>query len=208
VRRLSGHVACRFNSGEMQRYVAFLSGLPVGPQKVDMETLTNLFRKLGFLNVETYLTTGNVSFDTAPVGVIQPLEAQISRHLKRSIDAEIWTFIRTPQQLATIASNVPFTADEMPEGRSSVFVVLLSDPLNERTERRLRVRRNDADVLRPHGTEIYWLRRATDDASSKPLSIGEMLDVPATVRTLGTIKNLASSWPGPRSATASLRSRR
>jgi len=182
----------------MQRYVAFLSGLPVGRDKVDMHALTNLFRKLGFLNVETYLTTGNVAFDTAPVGIVPPLEAQISRHLKRSIDGDIWTFIRTPDELAEIVANMPFTPEEKLSDRDAIFVVLLSEDLDKDAERRLRVGRTGADVLRPAGREIYWLRRATDDASSRPMWLAEFLDMPATVRSLTTITKLAAKSPPTR----------
>ena len=189
----------------MQRYVAFLSGLPVGRNKVPMHTLENLFRKLGFLNVESYLTTGNIAFDTAPVGITGPLEAQISRHVERSVGGDIWTFLRTPQELASIVSDVPFTEKEMSEG-ASVFVILLSERLDDRTEFQLRIRRNDADVLRPRGREVYWLRRKTDDASSKPLALSETLNGPATVRSFNTIRKLAAGQAASQ-ATASARSR-
>lgn len=181
----------------MQRYIAFLSGLPLGPDKVGAEDLRNLFRKLGFLNVETWMAADNVAFETAPVGIVDPLEAQISRHLKRSIEGDIWTFIRTPRELQAIVSALPFTAEELDDGASSVFVVLLPDSLDERTERQLKIRRNNTDVLRPRGREIYWLRRATDDASSRPLSVADMLDSPATVRSFRAIEKLAAKYPDP-----------
>ena len=189
----------------MQRYIAFLSGLPVGRNKVPMPTLENLFRRLGFLNVESYLTTGNIAFDTAPVGITGPLEAQISRHVERSVGGDIWTFLRTPEQLASIVSDVPFTEKEMSEG-GSLFVILLTEPLDDRTEFQLRIKRNDADTLRPRGREVYWLRRKTDDASSKPLALSEVLNVPATVRSFNTIRKLAAGRAAAL-ATASARSR-
>ena len=116
----------------MQRYIAFLSGLPVGPNAVPQDTLRSLFTKLGFLGVETYGTSGNVAFETAPVGVTAALEAQISRHLKRSVDADIWTFLRTSQELSRIADDMPFS-DKAED--STVFVVLLSKDLDAATGR-------------------------------------------------------------------------
>ncbi len=174
----------------MQRYIAFISGLPVGPETVSQEALRSLFIKLGFLNVETHGTTGNVAFETSPVGVVSALEAQISRHLRRSVSGPIWTFIRTPRELAGIESNVPF--DEMLEG-SSVFVVLLGEQLDERTERMLSVRRTRSDLLHPRGREIYWLRQVNDDGGA-PLAIADMIDTHATLRSLTTIKTLAAKY--------------
>jgi uncharacterized protein (DUF1697 family) len=176
----------------MQRYIAFVSGLPAGRKAVDLQTLRGLFLRLGFLNVETYLTTGNVVFDSAPVGVIGPLEAQISRHLRKSLDHDgIWTFLRTPDELSKIVANNPFDADEMAAEGNSLFVVLLWEPPDERTVRRLRVRRNDVDELRMSGREIYWLRRASGE-SVPPPPLADILDTPATVRSFNTIRSLAS----------------
>ncbi len=191
----------------MQRYIAFLSGLPVGPGTVSQETLRTLFIKLGFLNVESHGTSGNVAFETSPVGVVNALEAQISRHLKRSIGGPIWTFIRTPAELADIEANVPF---DHAEG-SSVFVVLLTEHLDERTERMLSVRRTQSDILRPHGREIYWLRQV-DDGGASPLAIADMIAAHATLRSLTTIRNLAQKYapahrPASADTTASERSR-
>ncbi len=174
----------------MQRYIAFISGLPVGPETVSQEALRSLFIKLGFLNVETHGTAGNVAFETSPVGVVSALEAQISRHLRRSVSGHLWTFIRTPLELAGIEANVPF--DDMPEG-SSVFVVLLGEQLDERTERMLSVRRTRSDILQPRGREIYWLRQV-DDGGASPLAIADMIDAHATLRSLTTIKALAAKY--------------
>jgi uncharacterized protein (DUF1697 family) len=175
----------------MQRYVAFISGLPAGQKAVGMQTLRSLLLRLGFLNVETFLTTGNVILDTAPVGVIGPLEAQISRHLRNSLNTGgIWTFIRTPQELSRIVANVPFTADQLDAAGGSLFVILLWDPPDDRTARKLSIRRNDVDELRVMGREIYWLRKATEEAVPPP-PLAEILDAPATVRSFNTIRTLA-----------------
>lgn len=174
----------------MQRYVAFLSGLPTGPKALSQDTLGSLFTKLGFLHVETHGTSGNVAFETAPVGVTSALEAQISRHLKRSIDANIWTFLRTPDQLSRIATEMPFS-DKAED--SSVFVVFLSEDLDRETDRRLRAYRTTPDRLHPIGREIYWLRSLVS-ASSPPLALADLLDAPATVRSFSMIKSLAEKY--------------
>lgn len=176
----------------MQRYVAFLSGLPVGATAVEQETLRSLFRKLGFLNVEIHGTTGNIAFETAPVGVTDALEAQISRHLKRSIDADIWTFIRTSEDLSRIVANAPKTDD--PDG--SIFVVLLAEPMDPRAAQRLRMRKGASEVLHPQGREIYWERKVTADGRS-PFALADILDSPATVRSLTTITSIAEEHARP-----------
>jgi len=178
----------------MQTYIAFIAGLPSGHNGVSMETLRSQVLRLGYLNVETFLTTGNIKFDTAPVGVIGPLEAQVSRHLRNSLATEgIWTFIRTPEELSRIVADVPFAEEDRAAAGNSLFVILLSEPLDERAARRLRVRRNDIDDLRVHRNEIYWLRRPTSEPHAPP-PLAEMLDAPATVRSFSTLAQLAEMY--------------
>ncbi|MGI9043974.1 MAG: DUF1697 domain-containing protein [Gemmatimonadaceae bacterium] len=177
----------------MQRYIAFISGLPTGPKTIPQDTLRSLFTKLGFLNVETHSTTGNVAFETSPVGVVGALEAQVSRHLRRSAgDDDIWTFIRTPDELSEIAKNLPF--GDLPDG-AAVFVVLLNEPLDERTARSVSVRRSSADRLYPRGREIYWVRQSADDGGP-PLRLGEVIHTHATLRSIKLVERLAERY-GP-----------
>jgi uncharacterized protein (DUF1697 family) len=178
----------------MQRYIAFLSGLPVGRNGIEMSTLKAHFNRLGFLNVETYLTSGNVAFDTTPVGLVGTLEAQISRHLSRSIGTQITTFIRTQDEIAAIVANAPVTEKD----GSPTFVILLADPLDARAERRVRVRE-----LYPVGREVYWVRDP-EDTETPPPALADVLDTPATVRSLNTLKHFASRRPAPRSTESEL----
>ena len=176
----------------MQRYVAFVAGLPCGRGSVGTDTLRNLFARLGFLNVEVFLTNGNVIFDTAPVGVIAPLEAQIERFVMKSLGTQdIHVFIRTPEELLGILANVPFTADEAHAEANHLFVVLLSDEPDEKTRKKLRIRRTEVDELRLNGKEIYWLRRPSPEQVPPP-SLSEILDAPATVRSFQTIARLVA----------------
>lgn len=187
----------------MQRYVAFVAGLPCGRDSVGMNTLRNLFARLGFLNVETFMTNGNVIFDTAPVGVIAPLEAQISRFLNKSLESDgIHVFIRTPEELLDIMERVPFSSEEVRAEGNHLFVVLLSEEPDEGARKKLKIRRTEVDELRLGGKEIYWLRRTSHDQVPPP-SLSEILDAPATVRSFQTVTRLAAKCgrQGSRKAT-------
>ena len=48
----------------MTRYVAFLGGINVGGHRVSMERLRTEFGTLGFLDVSTFIASGNVIFTT------------------------------------------------------------------------------------------------------------------------------------------------
>ena len=183
----------------MQKYVAFISGLPVGRNAIATDDLRSAMTRLGFLNVEVFSTSGNVAFDTAPVGLVGPLEAQISRHIKRTFGVDdIWTFIRTAAELRDIITDLPYDSADVNEEGNSIFVVLLSEEPDSLTARRLRIKRNDVDELRLSRREIYWLRRRTEGEPVPPQPISEILDAPATVRSLHSLQQIVAQLDKPK----------
>jgi uncharacterized protein (DUF1697 family) len=48
----------------MSRYIAFLRAINVGGHTVKMDILRQQFEALGFSNVETFIASGNVIFET------------------------------------------------------------------------------------------------------------------------------------------------
>jgi len=180
----------------MQKYVAFMTGLPVrgGPDKAKVR---QLFTRLGFSNVDTFRAPDNVVFETAPVGVIGPLEAQISRHIRRSLDTDgIWTFIRTPAEIAQIVRDIPFSSEILSKKENHLFIVLLTDELDGRTKRELRIRRSYNDEFVPANRHIYWLRHVTDEAVA-PQPLSEIVETHATVRSLQTLLGLYNLVSNP-----------
>jgi uncharacterized protein (DUF1697 family) len=187
----------------MQKYVAFMTGLPLrgGP---DREKVQRLYTRLGFSNVETFRAVDNVIFETAPVGIIGPLEAQISRHMRRSLNNDdIWTFIRTPAEIASIVRDIPFSAETLSKKENHLFVALLTDHLDDRTKRELRIRRSYNDEFVPADTHIYWLRHVTDE-SVAPQPLSEIVDTHATVRSLQTLLGLHNLISNPVAAVKPL----
>ena len=65
----------------MTRYVAFLRAINVGGRRVKMHHLRELFESLGFSNVETFIASGNVIFDS-PAEDTRKLEQRIEDHLR------------------------------------------------------------------------------------------------------------------------------
>lgn len=182
----------------MQKYAAFVSGLPTGKNSISDDDLSHAFLRLGFTDPQAMLNSGNVVFDTPPVGVIGPLEAQISRHLRNTFEQnDIWTFIRTPDELHQILEGVPFSHKEVSDKGNSIYVVLLSEQLDQVASERIQIKRNEVDELEPAGREIYWLRRITKGEHIAPPPISEMLDSPATVRSLHAIQRILNEIEHP-----------
>jgi uncharacterized protein (DUF1697 family) len=188
----------------MQRYITFIRGFSAGHSPTEMRHLRSLFRGLGFCNVETYLQSGNVIFDAAPLGIIPLFEAQISRYLTKSLGGEVDAFIRTPEELAQIVDYEPFPDEDTSD---SLFVVLLHEPPSDRVRRCVRFAKTATDEFRVNGREVYWLRRQPGDPTAQAWpSIAKTLGVPVTVRTMNTLRKLVANYG--MHATGSARSRR
>jgi uncharacterized protein (DUF1697 family) len=75
----------------MPRYVAFLRAINVGGRTVTMERLRALFSDIGFSNVETFIASGNVIFDSKSAAPTT-LEKDIERQLEASLGYSVATF--------------------------------------------------------------------------------------------------------------------
>ena len=89
------------------KYAALLRG--IGPSNPNMrnEMLREVFRKLGFQNVQTVISTGNVLFESTSRGV-KTLEATIEEAIQQQLDFISTTIIRSHQQLNRLIGDNPF----------------------------------------------------------------------------------------------------
>ena len=78
----------------MTVYIAFLRAINVGGRTVKMDRLRGLFEHLGYADVETFIASGNVIFQS-PAEDTRALEQQIEAHLAASLGYEVATFVRT-----------------------------------------------------------------------------------------------------------------
>lgn len=63
------------------RYVAFLRAINVGGHTVKMDNLRRLFEAMGFTNVEPFIASGNVIFDSTSKSTAA-LEKKIEAHMQ------------------------------------------------------------------------------------------------------------------------------
>ena len=73
------------------KYVAFLRAINVGGHTVKMDHLRNLFESMGFANVETFIASGNVIFDSKTKSTAA-LEMEIENQLQAALGYEVRRF--------------------------------------------------------------------------------------------------------------------
>lgn len=177
----------------MPRYIAFLRAINVGGHTVKMDLLRRLFESLGFSNVETFIASGNVVFETRSKDA-QALERKIENSLRQALGYEVATFIRTDAELAAIASYEPFGQSAL-DAAAALNIAFLADRLDDKSKQRLMALRTDVDDFHVHGREIYWLcRKRQSDSNISNAVLEKTVGQKSTLRGTNTVKRMAARY--------------
>jgi uncharacterized protein (DUF1697 family) len=178
----------------MPKYIAFLRAINVGGHTVKMDQLRDLFAGAGLTNVETFIASGNVIFDSTAKSQ-KALEQKIEKHLKASLGYEVATFIRAATELAAIADYKPFNEAEFQEPVRGLYIAFLAAPPSGEAQKKLLSCASKVDDFHIHGSEVYWLIRANfSDSEFSGARLEKTLGMRATVRNTTTVKKLAAKY--------------
>ncbi|NKI26105.1 DUF1697 domain-containing protein [Arenibacter sp. 6A1] len=112
----------------MPIFVAFLRGINVsGQKKIKMAELRQLLEDSGFLNVKSYLQSGNVVFEFEGVAT-EIIEGKIKDAIVGSFRLEVEVLVKTLSQLTEIVKNWPFEEEEEQGLTKNYFVLLHTIP--------------------------------------------------------------------------------
>lgn len=173
----------------MSRQVAFLRGINLGKRRIAMSDLAELFRELGLKNVETFIASGNVLFDSRATR--PKLEQQIAAHLETALGYQVDTFVRTLDQVTEISAA---KHDAVASDVSTIHVGFLQQAPSQQLVRAWEAIVTNMDRFRVLGDHFYWYcdRRITESkvfssAAFKSLAIPTM-----TMRNITSIRKLVA----------------
>lgn len=177
----------------MLKYIAFLRAINVGGHTVKMDFLRHLFGSLGFSNVETFISSGNIVFETTSENA-RVLERAIENRLRDALGYEVATFIRTDAELAAIANYEPFSQSDL-DRAVALNIAFLADGLDDKSSQKLMGLRTDIDDFHIHKREIYWLCRKKQSESKISNGVLEKaLGQRSTLRGANTVKKMAAKY--------------
>lgn len=173
-------------------YIALLRAINVGGKnKIKMVELREALEASGLAQVQTYIQSGNVLFDSAES------ESVVQQRIENSIEARfgfpIDVVVRTLVEFDSIVQNRPdweeLTAPAAQAGPKTLHVALCSETPGEDAIRSLEPYTNDQEQFRVNGRDIY-LRLAQGIGRSTLAPRIQRLGIPATVRNWATIEKL------------------
>jgi len=179
----------------MPKYVAFLRAINVGGHVVKMDQLRSLFETLGFANVETFIASGNIIFDSKARNTAA-LERKIEKHLHQELGYAAATFVRTTADLPDIIRYEPFESLELNAEGHTLYIGFLAEQPSEAATEKLRACATEVDLFHVSGREVYWLCRTKfSESQFSGARLEKTLGMPTTLRNSNTIKRIAAKYP-------------
>jgi uncharacterized protein (DUF1697 family) len=168
------------------RWVALLRAVNLGPEnKVPMARLRERLEAAGYVNVRTYIASGNVLLEgPAKRGA---LGMALERLVLDEFGVTTTVTLRKPQELAATVAGHPFGADT-----SETHVAFLTARPKKAAAARLEAVDPGADRAVLAGSEVYLrLPRGVHGSRLSVTRIESLLGVSATLRNWRTVAKLA-----------------
>jgi uncharacterized protein (DUF1697 family) len=177
-------------------HAAFLRAVNLGAtRKAPSAKLIEIFEGLGFEEVATFRTSGNVVFH-AGGGSDAKLRSRIEDALEDGLGFEVPAFVRSARELKAIARHSPFPPKAVADPKGKLQVALLEKSPSAGAKKRVMALGSDDDRLALKGTELYWLPSGGTQQSPLDLKVIDQAVGLNTLRTQGTIAQLYEKFFG------------
>ncbi len=133
----------------MPRYVAFLRG--VSPMNAKMTELKRCFEGIGFTNVKTVLSSGNVVFDTRAASEAE-LERKAETAMAKQLGRVFYTIVRPVSALRDLVEADPYAAFRLQANEKRV-VTFLREPHKAKVS--LPLEADGVRILVMNGREVF-----------------------------------------------------
>lgn len=155
-----------------------------------MDLLKSLFESCGFTDVETFIASGNVVFDS-PYTDAQKITQTIESCLKDKLGYPVATFVRTAEELSSIIKNQPFPdSDEV-----NIYIAFVAMAPDEQACNKLYAHNSTDNHFLIQEREVYWLCRTRfSDSIFSGAQLENILITPATIRNRTTLQKMVNKY--------------
>ncbi len=175
----------------MNRYVALLRGINVGGKNIiKMDDLKTCFKEMGFVNITTYIQSGNVLFDSKETNQNQ-LTQQIEKGLSESFNYNSKIVLLSQQELIKLIKTAPKNFGVYPD-EYRYDVIFLKPPLtSEEALSKIKIKEGVDFVTAGNGV-LYFSRLSSMSGQSQMTKmIGTAIYKEMTIRNWNTTIKLA-----------------
>lgn len=176
----------------MERYVAFLRGMNLGGRRIKNEELRRHFEEMGCEEVATFRASGNVIFSARSPESESKLASRVEAELDERLGYDVPVFLRSIEEVTAIAAQQPFDAKQIKKSKGKLQVSLLKKRPSAAAKKKALALASEEDLLVIEARELYWLPSGGISESDLDLKAIDSALGPATIRTMGTIEQIAS----------------
>ena len=173
----------------MNTYVSILRGINVGGRRrIKMNELKQLYSSIRLLNIDTYIQSGNVVFNTEKNEDCKELANQIENAILDSFGFEVPVIIRTLSEIEQTVANNPFTKENNIE---NLHLTFLND--YPESEKLAAIENSDfsPDLFNAVDKDVFILCNGKySDSKLSNTFFENKLRVPATTRNWKTVMQL------------------
>jgi len=175
----------------VERYVAFLRGMNLGGRRIKNDELKREFEQLGLEDVSCFRASGNVIFASEEKGE-EKLRRRLETGLGESLGYEVPVFLRNAVELETVSAQEPFDPALLSASKGKPQVAFLPSAPKAKARKQAFALASDEDRLAIEGRELYWLPSGGISESELDLKKIESAVGPWTMRTKGTVDQIAA----------------
>jgi uncharacterized protein (DUF1697 family) len=177
----------------MTKYAALLRGIsPLNPNMRN-DKLRGVFEGLGFTNVKTVISSGNVLFET-PQKDSKKLEEMIENAILGQLGFMSTTIIRSREQLQALAAEKPFGEREHTH-RTNLTVTFLKNTLPANFASFSNTQHEGYEILGMQEQAIYSIIDLTSAKTPQLMSwLEKQLGKEITTRTWKTVQRILKSF--------------
>jgi len=173
-------------------HAAFLKGMNLGNRRLPNHELRGHVEAIGLTEVATFRASGNVVFTDPDGRADDALTGAIETELARLLGYPVATFVRSGEEVLAIAALDPFSSEQRASLAGKHQVMMLASAPTAAARRKALALATDQDALSFGPRELHWLPAGGISDSALDLKGLERALGPATVRTAGTIEQIAS----------------
>ncbi|MDN5213495.1 DUF1697 domain-containing protein [Fulvivirgaceae bacterium BMA12] len=176
----------------MKRYVALLRGINVsGQKKIKMAELRAHLAELGWQDIQTYVQSGNVIFES-DAGDRQVLGSQIEKKILEKYGFDVAVLVKSGEELRYILENNPFIKRGQ-EDTSRLYVTLLANqPTPEALKKLETIDHSPEEFILDGQTIFFFSPNGYGKAKMSNNFFEQKLKVAATTRNWNTINKLVA----------------
>ena len=176
-------------------YIALLRAINVGKRQIKKDALRGMFEDLGYTEVQTYIQSGNLVFDTRARNT-DKMAARISQHIEDEVGFDVKVMVRTGKEMESVVERNPFKDVELSKD-IVLYVSFLSEEPTEAAAAAMMAASTDYEKYVVDGRETFILRdRRNKESPFSNNYLEKTLGGSATNRNWNTVNKLIEMAKG------------